>query len=119
MPTIQDSSPLGVELENRPAKPRRNPALHGPVLLATDGTGKSGAPALAARLIAERLGVPLEVVTVLEPEMIYGPALGGVPVYLPEVDEARKENRLADVREYVTQHFGTAASPPVHIRFGV
>ena len=118
MSAIQDSPPIGAELDNRPAKSRRNPALNGPVLLATDGTGKSGAAAIAARLIAERLGVAMEVVTVLEPEVIYGPALGGVPVYLPEVDEAREETRLAGVREYVARYSGGAPSPSIHMRFG-
>jgi universal stress protein E len=120
MPTVQDSSPTGVELDSRPAKVRRNPALHGPVLLATDGTGTSGAALVAARLVAERLGVPLEVVTVLEPQLISGPALGGVPAYsyLPEVDDARKETRLADIRAYVARFSAGAASPAIHVRFG-
>lgn len=108
---------MGVELESLPAKARLNPALHGPVLLATDGSGKSGAPAIAAQLIAQRLGVPLEVVTVLEPQVIYGAALGGVPVYLPEVDEARKTTRTADVSAYVSR-YADVATLPVHLRFG-
>jgi nucleotide-binding universal stress UspA family protein len=115
---MQDSPPTGVELGSLPAKARLNPALHGPVLLATDGTGKSGAPAIAAKLIAQRLGVPLEIVTVLEPQVIYGAALGGIPVYLPEVDEARKATRMADVSEFVTRYAEAPAAPPIHLRFG-
>ena len=47
-----------------------NPARRGPILLACDGTGQSRAPVIAARLIADRLGVPHEVVTVLEPQVM-------------------------------------------------
>jgi nucleotide-binding universal stress UspA family protein len=101
-----------------PAASTSNPALRGPVLLATDGAGTSGAPVIAARLLAEQLGVPLEVVTVLQPEVIYGVALGGTPVYLPEVDEARRANRLAAVNDFVAEHSRQAPTPKVHVRFG-
>ena len=44
-----------------------DPTRRGPILLACDGPGQSSAPLVAARLLAERLGLALEVVTVLEP----------------------------------------------------
>ena len=98
-----------------------NPARRGPILLACDGTGQSGAPVTAARLIANHLGVPLEVVTVLEPQAaIHGVAfgIGAVPVFLPEVDDARRTNRADAVQNYIAR-FSTGASPvPMHIRFG-
>jgi nucleotide-binding universal stress UspA family protein len=95
-----------------------NPALHGPVLLATDGTAQSGAAVVAARLIANKLGVPLEVVSVIQPQVMYGAALGGVPIYLPEVDDALRARLLSDVRDYVARFSGTAPAPTVHLGFG-
>jgi nucleotide-binding universal stress UspA family protein len=95
-----------------------NPALRGPILLATDGTSLSGAPVVAARLLAEQLGVSLEVVTVLEPETAYGVMLGGTPIYLPEVDDARRTARLDQVLAYVSRFSGSAALPSIHVRFG-
>ena len=115
--TVQEASPTGVETAARPGTPHANPALRGPILLATDGAGKSGAAAVAARLLAEKLDVPLEVVSVLEPQLAYGVALGGTPVYLPEVDEARRQIRTASVLEYV-ERFSEGNVPPVHLRFG-
>ena len=73
---------------------------------------------IAARLLAEQLGVPLEVVTVLQAEVIYGVALGGMPIDVPEIDEARRANRAAAVNDFLTRYSGDAATPPVHIRFG-
>ena len=116
---IEDPSSIEAELKIQPLSEARNPALRGAVLLATDGTSQSSGPVTAARLIAQRLGVPLEVVTVLEPEIIYGTTLGGVPVYLPEMYESRKERRLEQVNEYLAHHSGrTAASALVHLRSG-
>ncbi len=115
---IQESAPTATELAGRPVQAHRNPALRGPVLLATDGTGQSGAPVVAARLIAGHLGVPLEIVTVVEPQVAYGASLGGIPVYLPELDDALKEARLADVQSYVTRYSDGAAPPTIHLAFG-
>jgi len=116
--TIDNSTPAGAELA-KPATTRRNPALRGPVLLATDGTSQSGAAAIAAWLVAERLGVPMEVVTVLEPQLAYGATLAGVPVYLPEVFESRKDNRVAAVQEYLARHLPDNKSLHVDLRPGV
>ena len=117
--SIEEPPPTRVELETHRATTPRNPALRGPILLATDGLGKSGAPVVAARLIAERLGVPLEVVTVIEPPVVSGATLGDIPVYLPELDEELKAGCLADVQRYVARHSGTNATvPPIRLTFG-
>ena len=116
--TAQVAPRTGVEPETVPAKAGTNPALHGPILLATDGTGQSGAPVIAAHLIAERLGVPVEVVSVLEPPAMYGPALGGVPIYLPDVEEARQADRTATVLDFVARYSGYDTPPTLHLRFG-
>ena len=116
-PTLSTAPHTGVDPEAR-RRAVRNPALHGPILLATDGTSQSGAAVVAARLLAEQLGVPLEVVTVLEPEPAYGVALGGMPLYMPEVDEARRARRKSEVLEYVGRFSGDVAPPAIHVRFG-
>jgi nucleotide-binding universal stress UspA family protein len=97
-----------------------NPARRGPILLACDGTGQSSAPVIAARLLANRIGVPLEVVTVLEPQVMYGIALdsGATPMFMPDVDEARRTNRAAAVQNYIARFSGGASPLPMHIRFG-
>jgi nucleotide-binding universal stress UspA family protein len=73
---------------------------------------------IAARLLADRLGLQLEVVTVLEPRVIYGVALGRPPSYLPEVDEARRANREDAVMNYIARFSGGATPVPMHVRFG-
>jgi nucleotide-binding universal stress UspA family protein len=115
--TVPEGPPAGTGPSTQPGTPPANPALRGPILLATDGAGKSGAAAIAARLLAHHLNVPLEVVSVLPLQMPYGAALGGTPIYLPEVDDVRREVRTAAVLEYVTK-FWEGDVPPVHLRFG-
>jgi nucleotide-binding universal stress UspA family protein len=116
--TVMEAPLSGVEVSARPWLAHGNPALRGPILLATDGAGKSGAALIAARLLARRLDVPLEVVSVLEPQLAYGAALGGTPVYLPEVDDSRRERRQAAVLDFVARFSEGDDPPPVHIRFG-
>ena len=115
--TVQDGPPTGVEPSTQPGTPRANSALRGPIVLATDGAGKSGAAVIAARLLARRLNVPLEVVSVLPLQVPYGVALGGTPIYLPEVDDVRRELQTAAVLQYVARS-AEGGVPPVHVRFG-
>ena len=115
--TVQGGPPTGLQPSTQPGTPRANSALRGPILLATDGAGKSGAAVIAARLLARRLNVPLEVVSVLPLHVPYGVALGGTPIYLPEVDDVRREVQTAAVLEYVARS-AEGGVPPVHVRFG-
>jgi universal stress protein E len=116
--STEESPPTGAESEIHPATPRRNPALRGPVLLATDGRGKSDAPAIVARLIAQRLGVTLEVVTVIDAQMTYDASPLGNLIYPPDLADAMRKTRLADVQAYLAQQPGSAAPPPIHVSFG-
>ena len=115
--SLHEAPAIGAETASRPGPKIVNPALRGPILLATDGTAKSGAAVVAARLLAARLDLPLEVVSVLEPQLAYGVALGGTPIYIPEVDEARKASRLTAVLDYVAR-YSDAPAPTVHMPFG-
>ena len=117
-PTLSPAPLGGIDAEARRRAVPRNPALAGPILLATDGTSQSGAAVVAARLLSEQLDVPLEVVTVLEPDLAYGVALGGAPLYLPDVDEARRARRMSEVLEYVGRFSAEAPPPTLHVRFG-
>jgi nucleotide-binding universal stress UspA family protein len=95
---------------------RRNPARQGPVLLAMDGTWVSDAPLLAARLAAERMGVALRVVTVLEPIPRYprSPEMS-----LPESVEAeRRVAREASLRYRLQTALGPSADWQLDVRYG-
>src|SRR5689334_14238952 len=115
--TVKDGPPTGVGPSTQPGTPHASPALRGPILLATDGTGKSGAAVVAARLLARHLNVPLEVVSILSLQVPYDVALGGTPIYLPEVDDVRREAQTAAVLQYVARSAADGV-PPVHVRFG-
>jgi nucleotide-binding universal stress UspA family protein len=118
MSTTLQNPPPAADTAEGSSPVRTNPARRGPILLATDGSGASGAPVLAARLLAERLSLPLEIVTVLPPQMVYGVNLGGTPVYMPAVEEAHRKARLEAVNAYVAQFSTDEPAPPVHVRFG-
>jgi nucleotide-binding universal stress UspA family protein len=116
--TLQEAPQTGVDSSTRPGTTPINSALRGPILLATDGTDRSGASVVAARLLADHLGVPLELVSVLEPQVAYGVALGGTPIFLPDVEDLRRADRARAVQGFVARFSGGAAPPPVHVRFG-
>ena len=97
---------------------RANPVRRGPVVLATDGTSKTGATVVAAQLLAARLDLPLEVVTVLEPTPIYPSSPDVVVPYDPEMDEARRYARETLVTDFVCRFSGGATPARVHVRFG-
>lgn len=116
MPTITAKPATGATGSRY--RPMTNPARRGPIVLATDGMGEGGAPVLAARLLAARLDVPLEVVTVLEPFPLYDGALDMGISYAPLVDESRRDTQETVVSDFVSRFSGGAAPPRVHVRFG-
>jgi nucleotide-binding universal stress UspA family protein len=103
---------------DRPRRITANPLRRGPVVLATDGTSRSGAAVVAARLIATRLDVPLEVVSVLEPAPIYAPVPDVLIPIDPALDDARRTEREIVVTDYVSRFSGGATPPRVHVRVG-
>ena len=109
---------LTVAAGDRVGRTRGNPMRRGPVVLATDGSSRSGAAVAAARLLAARLDVPIEVISVLEPS----PAYAAVPDVLieadPVINESRRLARETAVRDYVSRFSGGAAPARIHVRFG-
>jgi len=96
-----------------------NPVRRGPVVLATDGRSQSGAVVVAAQLIAARLAVPLEVVSVLEPTPVYTTSVPEVAVPNdPTIDESRRDAREIAVSDYFSRFSGGATPPRVHVRLG-
>ena len=116
--TLRDEPRAAAEPGTDQTALHANPARRGPIILACDGSGTSGAPVAAARLLADRLKLPLEIVTVLEPQAIYSVALGGMPIYLPSIDEARRAARVDVLRDYLARLAPDAGPIPVHARFG-
>jgi nucleotide-binding universal stress UspA family protein len=95
-----------------------NPVRRGPVVLATDGTARSGATVVAAQLLAARLDLPLEVVSVLEPTPMFAAVPEVVIPSDPSIDEARRQARETSVSDYVSRFAGGATPPRIHVRFG-
>jgi nucleotide-binding universal stress UspA family protein len=112
--------PLHIALEPgaRASRATASPARHGPVVLATDGVSRSGAVVVAAQLLAARLDVPLEVVSVLEPTPIYSSVPDRVVLSDPLIDEARRDARQTTVSDYIGRFSGGATPPSIHVRFG-
>ena len=119
MVTLSERSATMTVVPGRsPRRVHGNPMLRGPVVLATDGTAHGGAAVVAAQLIAARLNLPLEVVTVLEPTPIFSAAPDVVAVSDPSIDEARRQACETTVTDYVCRFSGGAPPPRVHVRFG-
>lgn len=117
-PLDMDLTPSGsTAAVTDPATAVRNPALRGPVLFATDGQDPAHTPAAAARRVAQRLGIPLEVVTVIEPAMTY---VGTTELVAPPTGIA-EDLRLASedrARRYVTAALGTEEANRIILRTG-
>ena len=98
------------------ALPHSDPlALVGPVVLATDGRG-SDAAYRAAHRVAERLGVGIDVVAVLQPLPEYTIGTG-----LPPMPQGYEAERRAELEEVVRRRVGDAIGPAgwrLHVRYG-
>jgi nucleotide-binding universal stress UspA family protein len=103
--------------EARRARPASNPSRRGPVILATEGAPDSGSAAIVAAAIAARLGRPLRVVSVLEPDLMYAGYLEPVP--MPTVPEPeRREAREAGVRRYIAGALPDLPEWTLDVRYG-
>ena len=107
---------MGVSVELGSAK--ANPVRRGPVVLAIDGMECGGSPVVAARMIASRLDLPLEVITVLEPTPMSSATLDVGVGGDPADDEARRQTREIAVTDYVCRFSGGDTPPRVHVRVG-
>lgn len=89
-----------------------------PILVATDGTAASDPALLAARLLAEQLGVPVRVVSVAPPQTAVGITTEMVPV--PVIPVAELVAGRADcVRDEMRRVLGDARTWPMDVRSGV
>lgn len=69
------TSPTGVAIGTSPAESDfTHPVTTGPLLVATDGSESADGAFIAARLLAQRSGAPVEVLTVLGPQTLVVPA---------------------------------------------
>ena len=101
-----------------PSFAKANPVRRGPIVLAIDGTECGGSAVVAARMIAARLDLPLEVITVLEPTPMSS-ARPDVGVRGdPTDDDARRQTREIAVTDYVCRFSGGDTPPRVHVRVG-
>jgi nucleotide-binding universal stress UspA family protein len=96
----------------------RNPTRRGPIVLAVKDAEMSRGPAIAAKLLAKRLGVPLEVVTVLEQVPLYGNASVIPSTTAPIIEAARRDDRLRAIEEYAARFLNDVAAPHTQIRYG-
>jgi hypothetical protein len=98
---------------------RANSVRRGPVVLALDGTEGDGSAVVAARMLAARHDLPLEVITVLEPTPICpvppDVAARGDATY---DDDARRQTREIVVTDYVCRFSGGDTPARVHVRVG-
>ena len=92
---VADRTDASSEVTSIPAV-QRNPARRGPVLLVIDGAGAAPRDVRAARILAQRFGVPLRVLAVLEPTPYYAAAAGVGAIVLPADQEIMQaqEQRL-------------------------
>ncbi|MBX6330642.1 MAG: universal stress protein [Gemmatimonadaceae bacterium] len=91
--------------------------LAGPVLLAAEPEGAAEAPLTTARLLAERLGQPLHVVTVLEPQPIYRTA-PEVAFMIPTFGAERDAAYEAAVRRSLAQLAEEGGPGTIHLPHG-
>lgn len=116
MATLSTQLARALGVQARPVA--ANPARRGPVVLATDGTSASGAAVFAAQLLADRLELPLAVVSVLERVPTFTSAVDVVVPIDPAVDERRARECETRVTDYIARFVGGALPPLVHVRTG-
>ena len=107
---------IGVSTE--PGFANANTVRRGPVVLAIDGTECGGSAVVAARMMAARLDLPLEVITVLEPTPMSSARLDVGVRGDPADDDARRHTREIAVTDYVCRFSGGDTPPRVHVRVG-
>ena len=101
-----------------PGFAKANLFRRGPVVLAIDGAERGGSAVVAARMIAARLDLPLEVITVLEPTPMSSATLDVGARGDPAHDDARRQTREIAVTDYVCRFSGGDTPPRVHVRVG-
>ena len=113
-PPVAPSSVAQVDATRAPAK---NVATAGPLLVATDGSESADPALVAANLLSERLAERVDVLTVLEPIVMYlpPPELLAIPADIdPGMVERVRERASRQVRRII----GRFADWPVDVQVG-
>ena len=93
------------------------PTTAQPLVVATDGTESADAAFVAARLLAQHCGAPVNVVTVLEQQLAYFPA--PYPIIPVEAERAQLDLLTARVRRQLEKLVGTSAGWSIETRYGM
>jgi nucleotide-binding universal stress UspA family protein len=88
----------------------------GPLLIATDGTERADGAVCAAQLLAARSGASADIVSVVESFPIVAPEIQ-LPA-TPELEAARRSDRLRDVRAQLARLTGSDRTWPLELRHG-
>ena len=88
-----------------------------PLIIATDGTDSADATFIAARLLAQHSGAPVNVVTVLEQQLVYFPA--PYPIVPVEVERTQIDALTARVKRQLEKQVGTRTGWTVETRYGL
>lgn len=105
-------SPSGTPLT---ATPSQKPARTAAILVATDGSERSDAALATAHRLAPHLGA-IEVLSVLEPMPIISPE-AQLPI-AAELEEQRRDDRIADVRAQLKRVTGSESAWPAELGEG-
>ena len=93
------------------------PTTTQPLVVATDGSESADAAFVAARLLAQHCGAPVNVLTVLEQQLAYFPA--PYPIIPVEAERAQLDALSARVQRQLERQVGTTAGWTVETRYGL
>jgi nucleotide-binding universal stress UspA family protein len=114
-PLLNGAAPVTGDLRQAVGE---NSLMVGPVLVALHGSESSHAAIDAARALAARLGVDLRVVTVVEPEAVYGAGLDVWPLMPVPLDLGFGEAQAASVRRVLRAAIGSDDGWQLDVRHG-
>lgn len=108
--------PVGSLATSRPIE-SNSPTTAQPLVVATDGTESADAAFIAARLLAQHCGAPVNVLTVLEQQLAYFPA--PYPVIPVEAERAQLDALTDRVQRQLERQVGTTTGWTIETRYGL